>query len=59
MELAKGLGAQVIALNVVNEVVIASAVRQLGADRKDVEAKLGNAGGKAVDALKAMGAKGR
>jgi len=57
MELAKGLGAQVIALNVVNEVVIASAVRQLGADRKDVEAKLENAGGKAVDALKAMGAK--
>jgi len=57
MELAKGLGAQVIALNVVNEVVIASAVRQLGADRKEVEAKLENAGGKAVDDLKAMGAK--
>ena len=57
MELAKGLGAQVIALNVVNEVVIASAVRQLGADRKDVEAKLEKAGGKAVDDLKAMGAK--
>jgi nucleotide-binding universal stress UspA family protein len=57
MELAKGLGAQVIALNVVNEVVIASAVRQLGADRKEVEAKLEKAGGKAVDDLKAMGAK--
>jgi nucleotide-binding universal stress UspA family protein len=57
MELAKGLGAQVIALNVVNEVVIASAVRQLGADRKEVEAKLEKAGGKAVDELKAMGAK--
>ena len=57
MELAKGLGAQVIALNVVNEVVIASAVRQLGADRKEVEAKLETAGGKAVDDLKAMGAK--
>jgi nucleotide-binding universal stress UspA family protein len=57
MELAKGLGAQVIALNVVNEVVIASAVRQLGADRKEVEAKLEKAGEKAVDALKAMGAK--
>jgi len=57
MELAKGLGAQVIALNVINEVVIASAVRQLGADRKEVEAKLEKAGGKAVDDLKAMGAK--
>jgi nucleotide-binding universal stress UspA family protein len=57
MELAKGLGAQVIALNVVNEVVIASAVRQLGADRKEVEAKLETAGRKAVDNLKAMGAK--
>jgi len=57
MELAKGLGAQVIALNVVNEVVIASAVRQLGAERKEVEAKLEKAGGKAVDDLKAMGAK--
>jgi nucleotide-binding universal stress UspA family protein len=57
LELAKALGAQVIALNVINEVVIASAVRQLGADRKDVESKLEKAGGKAVDELKAMGAK--
>ncbi len=57
MELAKALGAQVIALNVVNEVVIASAVRQLGADRKDVESKLRKAGEKAVDDLKAMGTK--
>jgi nucleotide-binding universal stress UspA family protein len=57
LELAKAVGAQVIALNVINEVVIASAVRQLGADRKDVESKLEKAGGKAVDNLKAMGAK--
>jgi nucleotide-binding universal stress UspA family protein len=57
MELAKALGAQVIALNVVNEVVIASAVRQLGADRKEVETKLKTAGAKAVDSLKEMGAK--
>jgi nucleotide-binding universal stress UspA family protein len=57
MELAKALGAQVIALNVVNEVVIASAVRQLGSDRKEVETKLKVAGGKAVDDIKAMGAK--
>jgi len=57
MELAKALGAQVIALNVVNEVVIASAVRQLGSDRKEVETKLKTAGGKAVDEIKAMGAK--
>ncbi len=57
IELAKALGAQVIALNVVNEVVIASAVRQLGSDRKDVEAKLKAAGTKAVDDIKAMAAK--
>ncbi|HNX39898.1 MAG TPA: universal stress protein [Methanothrix sp.] len=57
LELAKALGAQVIALNVVNEVVIASAVRQLGHDRKEVEEKLKVAGGKAVDEMKAMGAK--
>jgi len=57
IELAKGLGAQVIALNVINEVVIASAVRQLGSDRKEVEEKLKIAGGKAVDGIKAMGAK--
>ncbi|HUI40071.1 MAG TPA: universal stress protein [Methanothrix sp.] len=57
IELAKALGAQVIALNVVNEVVIASAVRQLGSDRKEVEAKLKAAGGKAVDDIKAMGGK--
>ncbi|MDD4653051.1 MAG: universal stress protein, partial [Methanothrix sp.] len=57
MELAKALGAQVTALYVVNEVVIASAVRQLGADRKEVEGKLEAAGRKAVDSLKAMGDK--
>jgi nucleotide-binding universal stress UspA family protein len=57
MELAKAVGAQVIALNVINEVVIASAVRQLGAERKEVEAKLEKAGTKAVEVLKAMGAK--
>jgi nucleotide-binding universal stress UspA family protein len=57
IELAKALGAQVIALNVVNEVVIASAVRQLGSDRKDVETKLKDAGTKAVDDIKAMAAK--
>lgn len=57
MELAKALGAQVTALYVVNEVVIASAVRQLGSERKDVEDKLKVAGGKAVDAIKAMGDK--
>jgi nucleotide-binding universal stress UspA family protein len=55
VELAKGLGAQVVALNVVNEVVVASAVRQLGADRKEVETKLKAAGQKAVDEIKKMG----
>ncbi len=55
VELAKALGAQVIALNVVNEVVIASAVRQLGSDRKEVEDKLQAAGQKAVESIKKMG----
>lgn len=55
MELAKALGAQVIALYVVNEVVIASAVRQLGSDRKETEERLSVAGQKAVDAIKKMG----
>jgi nucleotide-binding universal stress UspA family protein len=55
VELAKALGAQVVALNVVNEVVVASAVRQLGSDRKEVETKLKTAGQKAVDDIKKMG----
>lgn len=55
IELAKALGAQVIALNVVNKVVITSAVRQLGSDRKDAEAKLVAGGQKAVDEIKKMG----
>ena len=36
---------------------MASEVRQLGSDRKEVEDKLKVAGGKAVDDIKAMGAK--
>jgi nucleotide-binding universal stress UspA family protein len=55
IELAKALGAQVIALNVVNEVVITSAVRQLGSDRTDAEAKFKAVGQKAVDEIKKMG----
>ncbi len=55
IDLSKSLGASVIALYVVNEVVIASAVRQLGADRKDVEGKLSDAGQKAVDSIRKMG----
>jgi len=55
IELAKALGAQVIALNIVNESTIASAVSQLGVERKDVEARLQAAGQKAVDAIKAKG----
>jgi nucleotide-binding universal stress UspA family protein len=55
IELAKALGAQVLALNVINEVTIASAVSQLGVDRKDVESRLQAAGQKAVDAIKKMG----
>jgi nucleotide-binding universal stress UspA family protein len=55
IELAKALGSEVIALYVVNEVVIASAVRQLGEDRKVVEGKLQVAGEKAVADIKEMG----
>ncbi|MDD1757372.1 MAG: universal stress protein [Methanotrichaceae archaeon] len=55
VELAKALKADVIAVNVVNEVVVASAVRQLGSDRKEVEGKLTAAGQKAVDEIKKMG----
>lgn len=55
IELAKALGAQVIALNVVNEVVITSAVRQLGSNRQDAEAKLKAGGQKSVDEIKKMG----
>jgi nucleotide-binding universal stress UspA family protein len=55
IDLAKALGAEVLALNVVNEVVIASAVRQLGSDRKEVEDKLMAGGKKAVDDLKNLG----
>lgn len=55
IELAKAIGAEVIALNVINEVTVASAVSQLGSDRKDVEARLQAAGQKAVDGVKSMG----
>lgn len=55
IELARVLGAQVIALNIVNEVVITSAVRQLGSDRKDAETKLKAGGQKAIDEIKKMG----
>jgi nucleotide-binding universal stress UspA family protein len=55
IELAKALGAQVIALNVVSENVIASAVRQLGSDRKDAETMLKARGLKAIDEIKKMG----
>lgn len=55
IDLAKALGAEVLALNVINEVVIASAVRQLGSDRKEVEDKLMASGQKAVDSIKKMG----
>jgi len=54
VELAKAIGASVIVINVVNEVVVASAVRQLGSDRKEVEEKLTVAGKKAVDEIKKM-----
>jgi nucleotide-binding universal stress UspA family protein len=57
IELAKALGAKAIALNVVDDVVIAGLVRHLGSDRKDVEAKLKAGGQKAVDEIKKMGDK--
>ncbi|HOT07750.1 MAG TPA: universal stress protein [Methanotrichaceae archaeon] len=55
VELAKALGAEVVALYVVNEVVVAGAVRQLGADRKEVEARLQSQGAKAVAEIKQIG----
>ena len=55
IDLAKALGAEVLALNVINEVVVASAVRQLGSDRTEVEDKLMASGQKAVDSIKKMG----
>jgi nucleotide-binding universal stress UspA family protein len=55
IELAKALGSEVIALYVVNEIVVASAVRQLGADKKQVEDKLQTAGEKAVGEIGKMG----
>ena len=55
IDLAKALGAEVLALNVINEVVVASAVRQLGSDKKEVEDKLMVSGQKAVDSIKKMG----
>lgn len=55
IDLAKALGAEVLALNVINEVVVASAVRQLGSDRKEVEDKLMASGQKAVESIKKMG----
>ena len=55
IDLAKALGAEVLALTVINEVVVASAVRQLGSDRKEVEDKLMASGQKAVDSIKKMG----
>jgi nucleotide-binding universal stress UspA family protein len=49
--LAKVMDANVIALNVINEVVIAGAIK-LGADRREVEAKLVAAGQEAVGMVK-------
>lgn len=53
--LAKAINSEVMALYVVNEVAVASAVRQLGSDRKEVQDKLEAAGQKAVGVVKKMG----
>ena len=55
LELAKALGAQVIALNVVMRSLLQAPFANL-TDRKDVEARLKAAGEKAVEELKSMGA---
>jgi len=52
--LAKSIGASVLGVYVVNEVVVASAVRQLGADKKEVEEKLQVQGEKALGEIKKM-----
>ena len=55
IELAKSVGAGVLGVYVVNEVVVASAVRQLGADKKEIEEKLQTQGEKALAEIKKMG----
>ena len=54
IELAKSIGASVLGVYVVNEVVVASAVRQLGADKKEIEEKLQTQGEKALGEIKKM-----
>jgi len=54
IELAKSVGANVTALYVINEVVVASAVRQLGSNKEEVEEKLKTAGEKALAVVKKL-----
>lgn len=55
VELAKSCGADVTALYVINEVIVASAVRQLGSEKKDVEERLQKTGERALASVKKLG----
>jgi len=55
INLAKSVGASVVGIFVVNEVVVTSAVRQLGSDKKEIEDKLKVTGEKALAEIKKMG----
>jgi len=54
INLAKSVGASVLGIYVVNDIVVASAVRQLGADKKEIEGRLQVAGEKALGEIKKM-----
>ena len=55
INLAKSTGAGVLGIYVVNDVVVANVVRQLGADKKEVEEKLKTAGENALASVKKIG----
>ncbi len=55
INLAKSIGAGVLGIYVVNDVVVANTVRQLGVDKKEIEEKLKIAGEKALVSVKKIG----
>ena len=55
INLAKSTGAGVLGIYVVNDVVVANVVRQLGSDKKEVEEKLKTAGENALVSVKQIG----
>jgi len=55
INMAKSIGAGVLGIYVVNDVVVANTVRQLGVDKKEIEEKLKIAGEKALVSVKKIG----